>query len=401
MKRIFSFLLIIISCAANGQNGDKVAYYYQGKKISFSVNYERLIIQSASGEMPQGRRRQITSLLALSDTAIKQMADKRLVSVKMPKGISTALVKEKIASLRKQGFTGFVHPVLKSATGKDVGYGDELVVKLKTGTGVVAFDNFVKKNNCSVVKKYPFADNIYVISAGGENNYDAAATANFFFESGLFEYAEPDFTLFDAVMAAPNDPLYDYQWSHQNTGSATQYNGTPGVDMKVQQAWNITKGTGIKVAVIDEGVDIAHADLQANLLQGFDAISGTANPGDGKPLSIYNGHGTSCAGIIAAVANNNMGVAGVAPDSKIMPVNIANAFGNFASDIIIASGFDYAWQHGADIISNSWGGGTPSSVLDDAIYRAVTQGRSGKGCVVLFASGNDNAGLATPQVMPM
>ncbi|MEP6749471.1 MAG: S8 family serine peptidase [Bacteroidota bacterium] len=279
-------------------------------------------------------------------------------------------------------------------------YGDGLVVKLKKNTSQSAFNNLLTLTHCSIVKKYPFANDTYIVSAGLNNNYDPVVIANRFFETGLFEYAEPDLTLLDGLFSDPNDPLYSYQWAHTNTGSAIQYNGLPGADMSVQQAWGISTGAGIKVAVIDEGVDIAHADLSANMLQGYDCISGTANPGDGQPLGPARAHGTNCTGIIAAVANNNIGIAGVAPDSKIIPINLAAANGNFTTEANIAAGFDYAWQHGADVISNSWGGGTPSSIIDDAISRAVTLGRGGKGSVVLFASGNNNSGIGYPASNP-
>ena len=134
-------------------------------------------------------------------------------------------------------------------------------------------------------------------------------------------------------------------------------------------------------------------------MQGFDCISGTATRAMADhfpiPCSWYH-----CTGIIAAIANNNLGVAGVAPDCKIIPINLAAATGAFTSDVNIAAGFDYAWQHGADVNTNSWGGGSPSSILEDAINRAVTLGRSGKGSVVLFASGNNNAALSYPAVLP-
>ncbi|HTE12188.1 MAG TPA: S8 family serine peptidase [Chitinophagaceae bacterium] len=251
-----------------------------------------------------------------------------------------------------------------------------------------------------MVKKYAFQNDIYIVSAGAANDYDALAMANHFFETGLFVYAEPDLTLFEGLFTDPNDPLFNYQWSHTNTGSPIQYNGSPGTDMKVQQAWGISTGAGIKIAVIDEGVDTGHADLKANLLQGFDCLAGTANPGDGRPLGPARAHGTNCTGIISAVANNNIGIAGVAPDSKIIPINLSAANGNFTSDANIAAGFDYAWQNGADVISNSWGGGSPSNIIDDAISRAVTLGRGGKGTVVLFATGNNNAALSYPATNP-
>ncbi|MFT3931968.1 MAG: S8 family serine peptidase [Chitinophagaceae bacterium] len=396
MKRLLVLLFLFGCYILQAQTTDKVSYYYKGKKQSFAVNNERLVMRLATGENFDKRRGQLTSLLRLADTSLKTVGNQRMVAARFAHGMNGNRLRDLVASLRKQGYVDYVHAAFTSAYGKDMVYGDELVVKLKPGTTQTAFANILAQNNSSIIKKYAFANDIYVVNAGAANGYDAMAVANRLFESGLFQYAEPDFTLLDGLFTNPNDPLYDYQWGHLNTGSSLQYNGTPGIDMKVQQAWGISTGSGITVAVIDEGVDVNHADLMANLLQGFDCISGTSNPGDGKPLGPARAHGTNCAGLIAAVANNNIGVAGVAPDCKLIPINLAAANGAFTSEINIAAGFDYAWMHGADVISNSWGGGSPSSVIDDAINRAVTMGRGGKGSVVLFASGNNNSALSYP-----
>ncbi len=401
MKRIFSFLLLISCYAAQAQIAEKIGYYYQGKKLSFPVNSSRVIIQLKTVQSSNTRRLQLAALLKVADTAVKPMADARMVTVTLSTRTSIASLKTLEASLSSQGYADFVHPCFTSGSGKDMGYGDAVVVKLKTSTSSAQWNGLLQKTHCSITKKYPFADNIYVLSTGAVNGYDAIAVSNLFFETGLFEYAEPDCTLLEGLFFSdPNDPLYSYQWSHKNTGTPAQYNGTPGADMSVQQAWGISTGAGITVAVIDEGVDTGHADLKANLLQGYDCLSGTANPGDGRPLGSGRAHGTNCTGIIAAVANNNIGIAGVAPDSKIIPINLAAANGNFTTESNIAAGFDYAWQHGADVISNSWGGGSPSNLIDDAISRAVTLGRGGKGSVVLFASGNNNAGIGYPASNP-
>lgn len=398
MKQLLAVILLIISYSLQAQTGGKVTYYYKGNKISFPVNSHRLVMQLSAGESLSARRNELSSLLQVPDTSIKAMANEKLVTAKLPPGLSAAGIKSILSALGKQSYINFVHPCFTSAYGKDMGYGDELVVKLKAGTSNAVFESWVKQFRCRVQRKYAFADDIYIVSAGAANGYDALAVASRFFETGMFEYAAPDLTLFDGLFTDPNDPLYAYQWAHNNTGSPLQYNGAPGTDMKLQQAWNISTGAGIKIAVIDEGVDTGHADLKANLLQGFDCLSGTANPGDGRPLAANRGHGTACTGIIAAIANNAIGVAGVAPDSRIIPINLSAANGSFTAESNIAAGFDYAWQNGADIISNSWGGGSPSDVLDDAIYRAVTLGRGGKGSVVLFASGNNNAALSYPAV---
>ena len=173
-----------------------------------------------------------------------------------------------------------------------------------------------------------------------------------------------------------------------------------GCDINAEDAWNITKGSSaIKVAVIDEGVQLTHPDLDANILPGFDAISNTTGATAGSPLGTNAAHGTNCAGIIAAEADNGIGGSGVAPLCRIIPVNIAQASGTFGSSTQLALGIDWAWQTGgADVLSNSWGGGSPSSLVRDAIVRATTLGRSRKGCVVVFSSGNSDGPVASPAI---
>ena len=136
-----------------------------------------------------------------------------------------------------------------------------------------------------------------------------------------------------------------------------------------------------------------------NLLPGYDA---TGNNSEGGPnISNDDAHGTNSAGIAATSANNNIGVAGIAYNAKIIPVRVAyeNSYpiGSpfrqwITQDSWLATGINYAYTTGqADILSDSWGGGSPSNTIDTAINSAVTVGRNGKGCVVLFAAGNNNS----------
>ncbi len=399
VKKLFCLFFLFGFYTLHAQNGDRVAYYFKGKKLSFSINRSRIVFHIKAGESLEKHRGQLAALLSIQGADISGTTGLKLVSAKLPSAFNGTKLKGLAVLLSKEKYIEYARPCFVSDYGKDMGYGDELVVRLKSSTTLTAFNQLLAQTNCTIVKKYSFANDTYIVSAGEANGFDALTVANRFFETGLFIYAEPDLTLFDGLLTDPNDPLFNYQWAHTNTGSAIQYNGVPGTDMKVQLAWNISTGTGIKVAVIDEGVDTGHADLKANLLQGYDCLSGTSNPGDGRPLGPARAHGTNCTGIIAAVANNNIGIAGVAPDSKIIPVNLAAANGAFASNAGIAAGFDYAWMNGADVISNSWGGGSPSNILEDAINRAVTLGRGGKGSVVLFASGNNNAALSYPAIL--
>ena len=177
--------------------------------------------------------------------------------------------------------------------------------------------------------------------------------------------------------AISNDPLSPLQWHLDNTG---QTGGTPGADIRAVNAWARTQvDPDLVVAVIDTGVE-EHEDL--NWIPGYDATGGggTGTPGPNQ------GHGTSCAGLIGAIGNNGIGVVGVAPGVKIMPVRIADDAGGFAEDDDVAAGIRWAFQNGARVLSNSWGypsGGVPSAEIHEAIIEATEAG-----AVVLFASGN-------------
>jgi hypothetical protein len=139
--------------------------------------------------------------------------------------------------------------------------------------------------------------------------------------------------------------------------------------------------------------------LQANLLSGYDE---TGNGSNGAP-SGDDAHGTNVSGIIAAI-ENNIGIVGVAPQCKIIPIRIAyeDAYHNWVTnDVQIASGFAHAWFNAqADVISCSWGGGSPSTTITNAINDAVNNGRNSKGCPVVFAAGNYNSIVFYPASLP-
>lgn len=190
-----------------------------------------------------------------------------------------------------------------------------------------------------------------------------------------------------------SNTLYDQQYYLRNTG---QNGGVEGIDINVEQAWSIANGDNVVVAVLDDGVDFNHEDLQSNLLIGYTI----GNPdGFGVPqnfdttLEGCKGHGIACAGIIAA-NNNNIGIRGIASDAKILPVNIvpgtvyAPFYFGFASSVEIAKAINWAWKR-ADILSCSWNGGSYSSEIENAIDSAITFGRNGRGTIVVFSSGND------------
>ncbi|WP_344222436.1 S8 family serine peptidase [Kribbella sancticallisti] len=172
------------------------------------------------------------------------------------------------------------------------------------------------------------------------------------------------------VSAVPNDPYYN---SYQKTSLTTA---------RVPQAWDVSKTTGNQiVAVLDTGVDAGHPDLVGRLVPGYNATSPNRGPIDD------HGHGTMTLGIIAANANNGVGVAGVGWTTKAMPVKVLASDGS-GWDADIAEGIDWAVAHGAKVINLSLGGPGFDGVLADAVKRAYD-----KGVVVVAAAGNDGNGV--------
>ena len=214
-------------------------------------------------------------------------------------------------------------------------------------------------------------------------NGESVETSNILYESDYFEQAQPSFTRLLTVL----NTYYTDQWGLNNTG---QQGGTTGIDINAPEAWELTEGSNnIVIAVLDNGVDLDHDDLEGNLLAGYDATDGSDGEVNGNCHGNY-AHGTCCAGIIAAI-DNSYGIKGVASNCKIVPVRIMKTNSTSDDDPLII-GMNYAWETAeADVISCSWGGrGSSINNLDDEISYALELGRDSLGCVVVFAGGNDN-----------
>jgi subtilisin family serine protease len=170
----------------------------------------------------------------------------------------------------------------------------------------------------------------------------------------------------------------------------------------VVSAWKRSQGKGIVIAVIDSGIDIDHDEFRSpgKIARPRDVTAGTLDPHDPRPISSDEEHGTACAGV--ACANGKKGASGVAPAAKLMPIRLMSALGSQSE----ADAFAWAADHGADVISCSWGpndgdwwnpkhaGHRAVDRLPDntrlAIDHALINGRGGKGCVICWAAGNGN-----------
>jgi hypothetical protein len=285
---------------------------------------------------------------------------------------------------------------------------DEIAVRVKPGVGPNDLVRLGAAHAVQVVERNRFEPDIYLLRVGSANS-SALDVANEYALSGLCVWAEPNLAG-EMFKNAINDPYYPLQWHLNNTG---QTGGTPGADVDAPEAWAITAGSpSIVIALIDDGCDLAHEDLAANIShnpgesgggregngvdddhngyvddwRGWDFFDNDNNPDHFYRSSALEGHGTATAGLAAAVGNNGIGVAGLAHRCKILPIKIFK--GNYyAGNYEVGNAIRYASTL-ADVLSNSWGGGEPSEAVESAIRYALERGRGGRGCPVFFSAGN-------------
>ncbi len=235
-------------------------------------------------------------------------------------------------------------------------------------------------------------DNVYLLKT--DKDTDILMMTKDYKINPAVEYAEPDYMA--KAQMVPDDPYYS---SYGSWGQS--YDDLWGLKkIKAAQAWDISQGKGVIVAVIDTGIDYNHEDIADNIwtnsgeipdnnidddkngyiddIKGYDFAYDDSDPVD------KGGHGTHVAGIIAAAGNNNKGIIGVAPKARVMAVQGVLSFGSgFYSSL--AEGLKYAADNGADVINNSWGGYESSSLIKDAIDYAYSQG-----CAIIAAAGNES-----------
>lgn len=198
--------------------------------------------------------------------------------------------------------------------------------------------------------------------------------------------------------ARPNDPYLSRQWTLNNT---RQTGGTVGADARVFAAWDAGfTGKGVLVSVVDDGFELTHPDLGASLRSdlGWDYRNDDPNPSaegldgfgeDGRPRA--DAHGTAVAGIVAAVANNAFGIAGIAYDARVVPVRAlqrsmtdaqeASALGHRAAEIFVCNNSWGPIDDGKVIVS-------PGVLAEAARETGVRDGRNGRGIVYVWAAGN-------------
>ena len=284
-------------------------------------------------------------------------------------------------SMLVSSYIEYLSDVTTDNQGRDVVYSNEIIINSKTSldkvltthtNDIISVDTIFLKENlgCFVVKIK--TDNIHETYSNLQQNIGCndIQINRYIFTSqednvqNRQSYESEDYT--------------DEQWGLINT----EY---PNYDINIEKAWNITKGEGARIAVIDEGVDLAHKDLYANLLPGFDATEAGDGYADGA-CAIGFEHGTYCAGIIGAM-ENDYGITGVAPQAKMIPIRgIYPSWGNtaVASTAYLLRALIYAIDNEVHVANCSWKDVGDFSIIND--YLLATNSKT----ILVFSSGNEN-----------
>ena len=247
----------------------------------------------------------------------------------------------------------------------------QITLKFKQGITEEQINQALIQHNALIVSRNPQINWIAIQVPEDQTDTMLEKLTN----NNLVEKAEPNYIYHSA--SVPNDPMYGKQYHLKNTGQTiNNVKGTAGADINIEQAWDITQGNGIKVALVDSGINLNHEDLQDKVIAQKSFIQGDTSVEDGA------GHGTNDAGILAATANNSLGVTGVCPGCKLIIARATDddANGTTAS---IANSITWAADQGAQIINMSLGGDEPGKQIEDAVTYALQ-----KGAILVAAAGN-------------
>lgn len=303
------------------------------------------------------------------------------------------------AALRQAPDVRFAGGVLVDAKTKDpVLYTENVFAKFVDQVDAEHCEAVLKAAGLAIKERLGFATNAYFAEAPEGTGQAVFDIANALFARADVQYCHPEL-----VRERKKKAIFPQQWHLRRSAV-----GGVQIDAhaNVEAAHALTRGDGVVIAIIDDGVDIDHPEFAGNgkIVAPRDATQRSNDPRPKDPFGTGpddgENHGTACAGV--ACANGNHGASGVAPNARLMPIRLASGLGSVRE----AEAFRWAADNGADVISCSWG---PTDgrwwVASDprhnqvvplpastklALDYVIANGRGGKGCVVLFAAGNGN-----------
>lgn len=366
MRKLATIFFLCVNTVVFAQLG----YNYEGRRIILTTSHENLRYVQTNNEKSRKaldsmvRKEQQGDLISNESLVI---SDNRFI----------------VSSMLKIPKDNYVSDIYATNTGGKIIVLPRILIAAETPSVIDEVIEIGGGELC--LEKKQRLDGITSLSCGVHTSQDVLILLNKIESVSGVKWCEPDM-ICDWKIYNTN-PLFSQQYYLENSNSS-QY------DINVVPAWSLQTGSSnVTVAVLDEGIDANHEDLLGNVLQGY-TIDNNTGYGAPQNTNVYSpkGHGVACAGVIGA-NNNNVGIEGVASGVKLFPVNIVpyyanDYYGGFADNSDIAYAIQIASQN-ADVLSCSWGSNSYNSAIATALSNAMTNGRNGKGCVVVAASGND------------
>ena len=263
---------------------------------------------------------------------------------------------------------------------------DQITVQFKPDVSDDEVERITTALGLSLVREIRGVSRAFVFRVGPQATENPIKIANRLAQSDKVVLSEPNVAIASRSHYTPSDTLFPEQWHLFNTGGPSVAAAS---HIDAVHAWDLTRGErSVIVAVADDSCDLNHADFQgsAKIVAPRDFAGQDFEP---LPELEDDNHGTACSGV-AVAEETGTGVVGVAPGCALMPIRTSG----FIDDTSIEDLCDWVIDHGASVMSCSWGVAARYFSLTlrmrNALHRAFTVGRGGKGCVVVFASGNEN-----------
>lgn len=242
---------------------------------------------------------------------------------------------------------------------------NEIIIQFKPGSTEQEINQLFRKYNLEIKSKNPFTERKYTVAVTKNSQFDALRTSHELREEPNVRYAQINMVYIKKLTSfIPNDHFFDRQWTMLNAGST---DAIEDADVDADQAWQLTRGSpNTIIAVIDNGVDVLHNDLAEGFFHNagdtprnnidddrntlVDDTIGWDFKWNTNNLLMAGDHGTAVIGIAGARGNNNLGISGMCPECKILPI----VMGTINTTEMDGRAFEYAISRGAKIINCSW-----------------------------------------------
>ncbi|MEQ8764623.1 MAG: S8 family serine peptidase [Planctomycetota bacterium] len=364
----------------------------RGKKITLVESTDMVVVRAPGRAMaePMVRSRESVEIFKNAD-CVAHFPDAGVEVLRLP--VKSKKSRDQARSvLKKEKALSFAGRVFCDRRAKQpVVYTENFFVQFDEEAPERKCRSLLESYGLTVKRELGYAAHAYFVQA-------AEGTGSKIFDIGEKLLEEPMVQLCHPELVRPvsRRQAFPQQWHLKD---ATIGGRAVKAHAHVEEAWATSTGRDIVIAVIDDGVDIDHPELQTgNKIVSPRDVTRRLN--SARPADFRDNHGTACAGV--ACAAGRQGASGVAPDARLMPIRLASGLGSQAE----ADAFEWAADHGADVISCSWGpvDGDWTDLNDPlhdqvvalpdstrlAIDYAITTGRGGLGCVITWAAGNGN-----------